>query len=87
MYLRSYVPNQRIDRSTSAQTLPFLRVLVAVCAHPRVMTDAILVDRLVRAVVPYLSKLMLPQPEAMGTGAAGISGSKRKELEGVKVTK
>ena len=79
MFLRSCVSNHRIYRSTSAQTLPFLRILVAACAHSRTMSNAILANRLVRAVVPYLSKSILPQQETKDTGVTDVSGSSKRK--------
>ena len=68
-----------IEASGSAQTLPFLKVLVAACAHSRVLSNTTLANRLVRTAVPYLSKSILPRSETENVGAKDVGGSfKRK---------
>lgn len=78
-FLRSRVSNQRTDRSTSVQTLPFLRILVAAYTHSRAMSNAILVNRLVRAVIPYLTKSVLPQLETKNVKATDVGGSSKRK--------
>ena len=65
------------DRSTSLHALPFLRILVAACTHSRAMSNTILANRLVRAVIPYLTRSILPQAETKNTETVDTSGSSR----------
>ena len=78
-FLRSCVSNQRTDRSVSAQTLPFLKILVAACAHSRATSNAILANRLVRAMIPYLSKSILPRSEANNADGTDLGGSSKRK--------
>ena len=43
------------------------------------MSNAILANRLVRAVVPYLSKSILPQQETKDVGVTDVSGSSKRK--------
>jgi len=65
------------DRSISLHALPFLRILIAACSHSRVMSNTILANRLVRAVIPYLTKSILPQSETKNVETTDVSGSSR----------
>ena len=67
------------DWNISLHTLPFLRVLVAACAQSRAMSNAILANRLARAVIPYLTKPILPQSEAKNAETADVGGSSQRK--------
>ena len=43
------------------------------------MSNAILANRLVRAVVPYLSKSISPQQETKGVGVTEVGGSSKRK--------
>ncbi|KAF9646174.1 hypothetical protein BDM02DRAFT_3100296, partial [Thelephora ganbajun] len=60
-------------------TLPFLRILVAACAHSRAMSNAILANRLVRAIIPYLTKPILPQLETRNVEVTDAGGSSKRK--------
>ena len=67
------------DQSIRSHTLPFLRVLVAACANSRIMSDSLLANRLVRAVIPYLTKPLLPQLEAKAAEPTDAGGSSKRK--------
>ena len=80
------------DESIKVQTLPFLRIPVAACAHCHVMSNSILVDRLVRAVIPYITESILPRPETNNkrgrrSSKDHLQGRGRGELECSKATR
>ena len=77
--LHSYASDQRTNESISVQTLPFLRILIAACAHCPVMSNSILVNRLVRAVIPYLTKSILSQSETKNAETADVDGSSKRK--------
>jgi len=77
VYLCPNPSEEPADRSISLHALPFLRILVAACAHSRAMSNAILANRLVRAVIPYLTKSILPQSETKSAEATDASGPSR----------
>ena len=78
-FLRPCISNLQTYRSISIQTFPFLRIIIAACAHSRVMSNTILASRLVRAVIPYLTKRIMPQSETKNAEATeGDGSSKRK---------
>ena len=76
-YMRPCTSEESTDRSVSLHTLPFLRILVAACAHSRAMSNTILANRLVRAVIPCLSKPILPQSETKNPETTDADGSSR----------
>lgn len=76
--VQSYASNRRTDESIRAQTLPFLRILVAACVYCRVMSNSILVDGLVRTVIPSLAKSISPRSETNNAKAVDVSGSYRE---------
>ena len=65
------------DQNISLHTLPFLRILVAACTHSCAMSNAILANRLVRAVIPCLAKSILPQSETKNGETTAAGGSSR----------
>ena len=67
------------DRSIRLHTLPFLRILVEACKHSRVMSNPLLANRLVRAVIPYLTKLILPQSETKTAEPSDVGGSSKRK--------
>ena len=78
-FLCSRVSSRKTDQSTSVQALPFLRIVVASCAHSRAMSNAVLANRLVRAVIPYLTKSILPQSETKNVEATDPAGSSKRK--------
>ena len=65
------------NKSISLHALPFLKILVAACAHSRAMSNTILANRLVRAVIPYLTRSILPQSETKNAETMDVGGSSR----------
>ena len=63
------------DQNISLHALPFLRILVAAYTHSRAMSNTILANRLVRAVIPCLTKSMLPQSETKNSETTDAGGS------------
>ena len=74
-YLCPCALREPADRDDSSRTLPFLTVLVAACAHSRAMSNAILTNRLIRAVIPYLTESILPQSKTRNAEATDAGGS------------
>ena len=74
-YLCSCMSEEPTNRSFSLHTLPFLRILIAACPHSRAMSNPILANRLVRAVIPYLAKSISPQSEAKNAETTDAGGS------------
>ena len=52
---------------------------MAACGRSRILANTILTDRLVRAVIPYLTKPILPQSETKATEAADAGGSSKRK--------
>jgi len=71
--------NHPTDRSISVQTLPFLRILIAACSHSRAMSNAILANRLIRAVIPCLTRSILPQSDTKSAEATEGNGSSKRK--------
>ena len=66
-------------RTTRLHALSFLRIIVAACRRSRVVPNTILANRLVRAVIPYLTKPILPRLETKGVEGAGTGGSSKRK--------
>ena len=77
--LRARTSEELTDRSTRLHTLPFLKILVAACVHSRAMSNTLLANRLVRAVIPYLTKSILPQSETKNSETSDVGGSSKRK--------
>src|SRR5258708_179703 len=65
--------------TTRLHALPFLRILVAACGRSRLVPNTILANRLVRAVIPYLTKPILPHLETKAVEETGVGGSSKRK--------
>jgi hypothetical protein len=67
------------NRMLRLHALPFLRILIATSSHSRVMSNPFLANRLIRAVIPYLTKSVLPPPGTKAGELTGISNSSKRK--------